>query len=332
MSEHGFFSYHLWNTNGERLRSAMRPLFHALRRLILGIELFLDRNLSSHAAALTYSTILGAVPILAIVFAIARGFGFDTLIQEKLESNVRFTPEMTATIMDFVNSYLERARGGVFIGFGLIMLLYTLYSLASNIEIAFNAIWRVKTSRDIYRSAVNYISVFFLLPIVIVITSGLQIFLTGIGSFLPHFKFVNHTIEFLVQLSPYALACLAFILLYKLMPNTKVQWRATLVPGLLAGTAFQALQWFYINSQVWISSYNAVYGSFAAIPLFMLFMQLSWYICLFCAGLSFTHQHEFDLAKEKLGQEAEQDGTHHSADETLNRISQLIEQYKETSN
>ena len=144
---------------------------------MLATEQFIQRNLTGHAATLTYSCILGAVPILAIIFAIARGFGFSALIEEKLKASVRFTPEMTETIMNFVNSYLERARGGVFIGVGLLMLFYTLYSLVSNVEIAFNSIWRVKRSRAIYRSAIYYISAFFLLPIVIVLTSGLQLFL-----------------------------------------------------------------------------------------------------------------------------------------------------------
>ena len=316
----------LWHQARDEWRWLTRISFHALRRLVLAIELFIDRNLTGHAAALTYSSILGAVPVLAIVFAIARGFGFEQLIEEKLKANPTLSPEMTETIMNFVNSYLERARGGVFIGVGLLMLFYTLYSLISYIENAFNSIWRVKHSRELYRGAVNYISVFFLLPIIIVVTSGLQLFLTGIGHFFPDFTFVNASIEFLVQLSPYVLACIAFILLYKLMPNTSVRWSATLVPGLLAGTAFQGLQWFYINSQVWISSYNAIYGSFAAIPLFMLFIQFSWYICLFGAGLSYTHQNEEVLATEKLH------GTtttpaQPTAEDTLDRISDLIQQY-----
>ncbi len=290
---------HLWDNANEGWHWMTRLAFHSLRRLVLTIELFLDRNLMSHAAALTYSTVLGAVPILAIIFAIARGFGFGQLIEEKLRASVRFTPEMTATIMDFVNSYLDRAQGGFFIGAGLLILFYTLYSLSSDIELAFNQIWQVKDSRNIYRRAVDYISIFFLLPIVIVLTSGLQIFLTGIGNFLPDFTFVSKTIETIVVFSPYALAVLAFIFLYRMMPNTQVKWRSTIFPGILAGLAFQGLQWFYIHSQIWLSSYNAVYGSFAAIPLFMLWVQLSWTICLFGAQLSYAHQMEDDIAFEK---------------------------------
>ena len=302
MSKHrSSFNVHsyLWLTDLDELRRWPRLALHSVRRLFMAVELFINNNLSSHAAALTYSSVLGAVPILAIVFAISRGFGFERLIAEKLAENVRFTPEMTQMLMDFVNSYLERAKGGVFIGVGLIMLLYTLINLISSIETSFNTIWRVSTSRNIYRRVVNYVSIFVLLPLVIVVTSGLQIFLMGIGNFLPDFTFVSDSIQLLVELTPYALSCLAFILLYKLMPNTDVRWAATFVPGILAGLAFQALQWFYIHSQVWLSTYNAVYGSFAAIPLFMLWMQLSWTICLFGGQLSYAHQMEADFAFEK---------------------------------
>ena len=296
----GFFREGLlWTIDVSQLGRLQRWGLHLLRRLVMAVELFVSRNLSSHASALTYASILGAVPILAIIFAIARGFGFERLIEEKLTTSVRFTPEMTSALMDFVNSYLERARGGVFIGVGMVMLFYTLINLTSDIETAFNTIWKVKTSRNIYRRAVDYISVFFLLPIIIVITSGLQIFLAGIGHFLPSFTFLNHGIELLVQSTPFVLAGLGFALLYKMMPNTEVHWRAALVPGLLAGSVFQLLQWFYIHSQMWISGYNAIYGSFAAVPLFMLWLQLSWTICLFGAQLSYANQMEADFAFEK---------------------------------
>ena len=302
-SKSSFFSFlrkdSFWSIDLHTLPRPTRILIGIARRLDMTYELFVGNNLSSHASALTYSSILGAVPILAIVFAIARGFGFGTLVEEKLKENVRFSPEMTQTLLDFVNSYLEKAKGGVFIGVGLIMLFYTLINLTSNIELSFNTIWRVKTSRNIYRRAINYISIFFILPILIVVTSGFQIFIVGASHFLPSYSLISNSIQFSLELIPYVLASLAFIVLYKLMPNTEVKWRNVIIPGIVAGVAFQALQWFYINSQVWISSYNAIYGSFAAIPLFMLWMQLSWTICLLGAQLSYAHQMVTDFAFEK---------------------------------
>lgn len=304
-----------------------RIFSRAYRRLLATGRLFLDLNLSNHAAALTYSSILGAVPILAIVFAIARGFGFGQLIEEKLQANVNFSPEMIATIMDFVNGYLEHARGGVFIGVGLLLLFYTLFSLTSDIETTFNTIWQVQTSRNFYRRAIYYLSIFFLLPIVIILTSGLQVFLSGIGRYLPDVELFSHGLQFLLQLLPYVLACLAFMLLYKMMPNTQVHWRACLMPGLLAGTAFQAFQWFYINSQMSLSSYNAVYGSFAAIPFFMLFIQISWMICLFGAQLSYVHQHETAIVAQKRLTTSTLTRVQR-ADEALRCIKKIVAEYE----
>lgn len=302
-----------------------RPL---LRRTGMAVELFISRNLSSHASALSYSSILGAVPILAIVFAIARGFGFGQLVEEKLQGSAALSPEMTETVMNFVNNYLEHARGGVFVGVGLLMLFYTLFSLTSNIETAFNTNWNVQTSRNIYRRAVSYVSVFFFLPIVIIITSGLQLFIMSLSRFLPDYELVSNGIQLLLQFSPYVLAALAFIVLYKMMPNTEVHWRACIVPGFLAGAAFQGLQWFYIHSQVWLSSYDTIYGTFAAIPLFMLFVQISWIIVLFGAALSYVHQHEPELLAAKQKPAAPKPADTQTADETISRIKDLIEDYE----
>ena len=322
---------HLWDADDRSWPSASRVILHALRRLVVAVQLFMQRHLSNHAAALTYSSILGAVPILAIVFAIARGFGFGQLIEEKLQANVNaFSPEMTETIMNFVNNYLEHARGGAFIGVGLIMMVYTLFSLSTNIETAFNVIWEVRNTRNFYRRTVDYLGIFLLLPIVIIVTSGLQLFLTGIGSFLPDVMFVSTGIQRLLRLSPYVLACLAFILLYKMMPNTRVHWRACIVPGIIAGTAFQAMQWFYIHSQVWLSSYNAVYGSFAAIPLFMLFIQISWTICLFGAQLSYAHQMEASCVAARHIKSSTPSADHAAA-EALERIKAIVAEYEHTS-
>lgn len=320
---------HLWDNDDSSWSLVSRIVLHPLRRFIMAVQQFAQRNLSNHAAALTYSSILGAVPILAIVFAIARGFGFGQLIEEKLQANVNFSPEMTATIMDFVNNYLERARGGIFIGVGLLLLFYTLFSLTSNIETAFNAIWQVNRSRNIYRRAVYYVSIFFLLPIVIILTSGLQVFLSGIGRFLPDVELFSNGLQLILQLVPYVLACFAFVLLYKLMPNTTVHWRACIVPGIIAGTAFQGFQWFYINSQMWLSSYDAVYGSFAAIPFFMLFIQISWMICLFGAQLSYVHQHEAALIAQKQKSASEPLTREQLAVAALHSIKKIVAEYEE---
>lgn len=298
-----------------------------LRRLGLAVTHFASRNLTGHAAALAYSSVLGAVPILAIVLAIARGFGFGALIEAKLADNAILSPTMTSAVMRFVDNYLEHARGGVFVGVGLLLLFYTLFNLTSNIETAFNRIWGVATSRNLWRRVVNYVSVFFFLPVIIIVTSGLQLFIAGIGRFLPGFELVSRGIQALLQLSPYLLSSLAFVVFFKMMPNTDVRWRCCVVPGIVAGAAFQGLQWSYIHSQVWLSSYDAIYGSFAAIPLFMLFVQLSWTIVLFCGALCFVRQHESSLLAPP-GAVRSGAGRQAAAEAAIGRIKEIVAEYE----
>ena len=165
---------HIWNVDESRFSSWKRWNLRMLKRTIIIVDSFNKNNLSSYASALTYSTLLAAVPVLAIVFAIARGFGFGTMIEERIRESLQANPEITDTIMNFVDSYLQHTQGGVFIGVGLIILLYTVVSLTTNIEKAFNTIWQVRTPRNVYRRITDYISVFVLLPIAVVITIGIR--------------------------------------------------------------------------------------------------------------------------------------------------------------
>jgi membrane protein len=169
-------------------------------------------------------------------------------------------------------------------------MLYTVLMLVSNIEQTFNEIWQVKKPRSIFRTFTDYLAMFFLFPILIVISSGLSIFIATMASSLPDFLLLGSTVRFLLDLAPYVLMTLLFIALYVFMPNTHVRVRNAIVPGILAGIAMQWLQFFYIHSQIWVTGYNAIYGSFAALPLFMLWVQISWTICLFGAELTYTSQ------------------------------------------
>lgn len=285
-----FFTEGIWHINEASLPLIKRMFIGALKRITLSVSKYLEGNLPTHAASLTYASILSAVPILAIVFAIGRGLGQGSIIEKVVRENLGMNQEFTDTILGFINSYLAHTQNGIFLGVGLLLLLYTLMQLTGNIERTFNSIWHVKRSRNIYRRITDYLGVFVLLPILIVATSGLSIFLLTFAGELHDYQVLNSTVRVLITLSPYIICGLAMTLLYVYMPNTKVRFSAALFPGMLAGAAFQASQYFYIHSQIWMTGYNAIYGSFAALPLFMLWLQISWSICLFGATLCYANQ------------------------------------------
>ncbi len=284
-----FFKYGIWKDFSRKPRHT-RFAVATLRMLILAIERFTTKRIIDSAAALTYSTLLAIVPILAVVFAIARGFGFNKYIEEWFRGVLSSQPQAADTIVGFVNSYLIHTQSGIILGIGLVFMLWTVTILIRNIELAFNRIWQVKKPRSFFRTFTDYMGMFILAPIIIVVTSGISIFVVSFANETEGFELLAPMVRRLWDLTPYVLMSAVFIALYVFMPNTKVKLRCAIGPGILAGVAMQGLQLFYIHSQIWVSSYNAIYGSFAALPLFMLWVQISWNICLFGAELCYTSQ------------------------------------------
>ena len=261
------------------------------RTLELTIRFFTAKRVMTQASALTYSSLLAMVPILAVIFAIARGFGYNKYIEVWFRDALSSQPQVADVLTDFVNSYLIHTQSGIFLGVGLLFMLYTVLMLVTNVEETFNEIWQVSNSRPLLRSLTNYMAMFFIFPIIIVVSMGLSIFMATIANKMGDVMLLGPAMKLLLDFSPYLLLSLLFIWLYVYMPNTDVKFKSAIVPGILAGIAMQLLQLFYIHSQIWVTGYNAIYGSFAALPLFMLWLQISWTICLFGAQLTYTNQH-----------------------------------------
>ena len=285
-----FFKTGIWQITRGDVSPLRYLMVNVMKKILLAVRFFTAKRVLTKASALTYSTLLAIVPILAVVFAIARGFGYSKYIEVWFRDALSSQPQTADIIIGFVNSYLVHTKSGIFLGIGLLFMLYTVLMLVSNIEEAFNEVWQVKKSRSVFRTFTDYLAMFFVFPILIVISSGISIFLATVADSMPDFLMLGSAVRTLIDLTPYVLMSLMFIALYIFMPNTKVKLSSVIVPGILAGIAMQGLQFVYIHSQIFLSSYNAIYGSFAALPLFMLWMQISWTICLFGAELCYTNQ------------------------------------------
>ena len=291
-----FLTVDIWRMSHNKRTEKHGMWIAVFKKLYLAVQFFIDKGVMAAASALTYSTMLAIVPILAVVFAIARGFGFNKYIEEWFLDMLSGQPQAAEAIVGFVNSYLVHTHSGVILGIGLIFMLFTVIMLVHNIEITFNQIWQVKQQRSWSRKITDYISFFFLAPIAIVLTSGVTIFLSTIAKQMEGYMLLGSAVRFFISLMPYVIMSAVFIALYVFIPNTHVKLKNAIIPGILAGVAMQLLQYFYIHCQIFLSGYNAIYGSFAALPLFMLWVQLSWTICLFGAELTYTSQNLEEFA------------------------------------
>ena len=285
-----FLKVDIWQVQREDISPLRYLLYEVIKKVLLAVEYFTTKRMMDSAAALTYSTLLAIVPIMAVVFAIARGFGYNKYIETWFREALSSQPQVAEAIIGFVNSYLVHIKSGIFLGIGLLFMLWTVIMLISNIEKAFNDIWQVSTPRSIFRTITDYMAMFLLAPIIIVVTSGISIMMATFANGIGETLIVGPTLRFFLRLLPYIIMSGVFIALYVFMPNTKVKIRSAIIPGILAGVAMQGLQLVYIHSQIWVTGYNAIYGSFAALPLFMLWVQISWTICLFGAELAYTNQ------------------------------------------
>ena len=285
-----FLTYDIWRITENEVTKTTYSLYNIIKTVYICITRFTKDRLINKASALTYSTLLAIVPILAVLFAIARGFGFDNVMEEQIRSNFGGSPEAAEAILQFAQSYLSQTKSGVFLGFGLVLLFWTVINLVMEIEITFNRIWEVKRQRSVYRQITDFFSMILLAPILIVVSAGLSIFTTTTLQEMENFALLAPILQFLIQLIPYIFTWFMFTGLYIFMPNTRVKFKHAFIAGVIAGTAFQAFQFLYINSQLWVSKYNAIYGSFAALPLFLLWLHISWTICLFGAELTYAGQ------------------------------------------
>lgn len=285
-----FLTYDIWRITEDEVTKTTFSLYTIIKTSYLCITRFAQDRIVVKASALTYSTLLAIVPMLAILFAIARGFGFDHLLEQQVNEAMAGQTEAVAYILRFVNSYLAETKNGIFIGVGLVLLLWTVLNLINSMEATFNSIWQVKKGRSMYRKITDYFSLLLLMPLMMVISGGLNIFMTTMLKHIEGFVLLAPLGKFLIRLIPFVVTWAMFTALYVFMPNTKVKLKHALIAGILAGSAYQCFQMLYISGQVWVARYNAIYGSFAALPLLLLWLQVSWTIVLFGATLTYAGQ------------------------------------------
>ena len=229
-----------------------------------------------------------------MAFAVAKGFGFEKILATQLVEKLEGHEEVAERIIGFAQSLLENTKGGAIAGVGIVVLFWTIIKVLGNIEASFNDIWGVKTSRKMGRKLADYLSVMLICPVLLITASSVTVLVTTrVTAMVERLSFLGYfanVIIFFLKLLPYGVIWLVFTFIYAFMPNTKVQFKSALWAGIVAGTIYQLTQLAYITFQIGVANYGAIYGSFAALPLFLAWLQLSWLILLFGAELSFAHQ------------------------------------------
>jgi membrane protein len=303
-----FFSYNIWTIELKFLPRPKAWLFQILQIGTLATKHFLRDKIQLRASALTFYLILSIVPLLAMAFGIAEGFGLSTMLEKELNESFQGQQQVLEFSLKFAHSLLDTTKSGAVAGVGIVVLFWSVLKLLNHIEDAFNRIWKVSKPRNFLRKLTDYFSILLFAPVLLILASSATVFIAAyiqnIASGHTILNFLSSAVLFFIKFSPYLIIWVLFTLIYIILPNTHVKLLPAIIAGVLAGTAFQLTQWAYINFQVGVSRYNAIYGSFAALPLFLVWAQLSWEIVLIGSELSFSIQnvkrYQYDSLNEEL--------------------------------
>jgi membrane protein len=306
-----FIKVDIWRIRLADLPFGKSFLIKQLRMIILAFRGYDEDRCLLRASSLTFYTLLSIVPVAAMFFGVAKGFGFERRLQEELFNRFPGQEEVLNQVISFSNSLLEQTKGGIIAGIGMLVLFWSVLKVLGHIEMALNDIWGIKESRSWGRKFSDYLSIMLISPILVLMSGSATVFIktqvTQITQKVELLGVISPLIFFLLKFTPYVLIWALFTILYIIMPNTKVNFKAGVLGGVVAGTLYQIAQWAYISFQIGAAKYNAIYGSFAALPLFLMWLQISWWIVLFGAELSFanqnvdTYEYEPDCLKASPG-------------------------------
>jgi membrane protein len=264
-----------------------------LRVIVLTIRQFRKDNCQLRASALTYYFLMSIVPVLAMMFGIAKGFGLEDKLRDSILRELPSQEVVLTRVIELSGRMLEKTRGDAIAGVGVVFLIWTIIKMLEQIESAFNDIWGVTKSKPLSRKFTDYLALMIICPIALVISGSVSVFLAGLAVhpdflFLP--EFILKLLVIFLPLLSFGVVCGILSFLYVSLPNTTVRVPSAVIGAFAAAVSYQLVQWGYIHAQIFFSGFGAVYGSFAALPLFLLWLQLSWTVVLLGAEIAFAHQ------------------------------------------
>lgn len=289
-----YFQHGLWDFSLREKKGWSLFFYKSLRIAALSLRGFFQDRCTLIASSMTYYTLMSLVPVLAMAFGIAGGFGLEDYLKDQLLVNFPEHHQILTDLFAFSDKLLERTQGGILAVVSVLLLIWSATLLLTNIENALNHIWGVKKMRSWRRLFSDYFTLMLITPLFFILANAMAVWISqylekGIA-IVSHGSVMTAVLLSIVRLVPYGMFCVLFALLYLYLPNTKVKGSSAFIGGAIAGTLYLILQWGYIYFQVALTHYGAIYGSLAALPLFLIWVQLNWFLLLLGAEISFAHQ------------------------------------------
>lgn len=295
-----FIQYDLWRQSHMEIHAPKkRVLYRFLQTIILVGRGFKDKVLVVRANSLSFALLFAFIPMMALIYAIARGFGFEEILKDKISGSFLAEANIAPIVLEWIERYLETAREGLFLGIGLIVLIWAVYAFFNMLENSFNSIWNVQKTRSFGRRLTNYVMTLLLVPILVVVTSGISIFLNSTGVLVPVFQAIEPIRKFMLRFIPFVATSAVFTWIFIAIPNTKVKFTSAIIPGIVMGFLYQVVQAFSMYLVVLFTRMSIVYGAFSAIPLVLIWLHITCWLLLVGAELAFAIQNNDLFAYER---------------------------------
>lgn len=289
-----FIKEDIWTIPDNNLTMLKRSGINVLKIILLSVKGFGRDLCPLRASALTLYTLLSIVPVIALLFGIAKGFGFEEKLEQQLLEQASDQDTMMIQLIEFSENMLSSTKGGVVAGIGIVVLFWTVIKVIGNIEESFNHIWKIQNNRAMARKLSDYLSLMMFAPVLLIMASSLTVFVKTQIAWLVEVirlpEFGTKLVVYAMSFSPLVIMSLLFTFIFVFMPNQKINLKAGFIAGVVTGVLYQLVQWTYLTLQIGASSYNAIYGSFAALPLFIIWLQMGWIVVLLGCEISFYIQ------------------------------------------
>ena len=287
-----FVSYDIWTLDLEELSKAKARFIKYIKVLFITIRTFSNEKIGFQAVALSFFSTMSVVPFIAVAFTVSGGLGLADRLKQLLYQYFENSQQTIDTILGFADNIIQTSQNGsVGLVSGIVFLSVIIWMMMS-VERVFNNVWKVQKSRNIFKRLSFYLAILILAPFVVMTFFSGSLIYSRLLSFIG-FDFVGFsTIKTILSWLLFAvLASLTFSAMYKFIPNAEVRYKNALLASFFSGTAFTVMQYLYLETQLFVTRLNAIYGAFAAIPLFMVWINIGWFIILIGAQLSYAFQH-----------------------------------------
>lgn len=287
-----FFSKEIWELNLEELSRARARFIKYVKVMMITIRTFSSEKIGFQAVALSFFSTMAVVPFVAIAFAITGGFGLAESLKELLYNYFNNSQQTIDTVLGFAQNIIDTSQSSAVGLVSALLFVWIVIWMMMSVERVFNNVWRVQKSRNLFRRISVILAMLFVSPFVVMVFFGGSFVyshaLNYLGLDLESFSVIKTILTWLLF---GVIATLTFSAMYKFIPNVDVDYSNAIRAAIPAGIAFSAMNYLYLETQVMVSRLNGIYGAFAAVPLFMVWVNIGWFIILIGAELSYAFQH-----------------------------------------